>query len=77
VLPQLMAAHLNLAAPWFEAQAIQPAWLQHSACACAGWEKPWVEQIVDRIMKNMLRTTEERAAAVVSGFGAVRLSGVM
>jgi hypothetical protein len=25
-----------------------------------------VEQIVDRVMKNMLRTTEERAAAVVS-----------
>ncbi len=33
----------------------------------AGWEKPWVEQIVDRIMKNMLRTTEERTTAVVSG----------
>lgn len=32
----------------------------------AGWEKPWVEQIVDRIMKGMLRTTEERAAGVVS-----------
>jgi hypothetical protein len=32
----------------------------------AGWEKPWVEQIVDRIMKNMLKTTEERAQAVVS-----------
>lgn len=31
-----------------------------------GWEKPWVEQIVDRIMKNMLRTTEERAQGVVS-----------
>jgi hypothetical protein len=31
----------------------------------AGWEKPWVEQIVDRVMKNMLRTTEERASAVV------------
>lgn len=31
----------------------------------AGWEKPWVEQIVDRIMKNMLRTTEERASAVI------------
>lgn len=36
-----------------------------------GWEKPWVEQIVDRIMKNMLRTTEERAQ--VSG-GARYLS---
>jgi hypothetical protein len=31
-----------------------------------GWEKPWVEQIVDRVMKGMLRTTEERASAVVS-----------
>lgn len=30
-----------------------------------GWEKPWVEQIVDRIMKNMLKTTEERTQAVV------------
>eukprot|EP00199_Chlamydomonas_sp_CCMP681_P006440 CAMPEP_0119106548 /NCGR_PEP_ID=MMETSP1180-20130426/4640_1 /TAXON_ID=3052 ORGANISM="Chlamydomonas cf sp, Strain CCMP681" /NCGR_SAMPLE_ID=MMETSP1180 /ASSEMBLY_ACC=CAM_ASM_000741 /LENGTH=218 /DNA_ID=CAMNT_0007091911 /DNA_START=90 /DNA_END=746 /DNA_ORIENTATION=+ len=30
-----------------------------------GWEKPWVEQIIDRIMKNMLRTTEERAMAVI------------
>lgn len=35
-------------------------------CMHAGWEKPWVEQIVDRIMKNMLRTTEDRAQAVVS-----------
>lgn len=32
---------------------------------CTGWEKPWVEQIVDRIMKGMLKTTEERAEAVV------------
>ena len=31
-----------------------------------GWEKPWVEQIIDRIMKNMLRTTEERTQGVVS-----------
>jgi hypothetical protein len=31
----------------------------------AGWEKPWVEQIVDRIMKGMLKTTEERAQGVV------------
>lgn len=30
-----------------------------------GWEKAWVEQIVDRVMKNMLRTTEERAKSVV------------
>ncbi|PNH04516.1 hypothetical protein TSOC_009314, partial [Tetrabaena socialis] len=30
-----------------------------------GWEKPWVEQIVDRVMKGMLRTTEERARGVV------------
>ncbi|KAF5843685.1 mitochondrial transcription termination factor [Dunaliella salina] len=30
-----------------------------------GWEKPWVDQIVDRIMKNMLRTTEERAQQVI------------
>lgn len=31
----------------------------------SGWEKPWVEQIIDRIMKNMLRTTEERATGVI------------
>lgn len=31
----------------------------------AGWEKPWVEQIVDRIMKGTLKTTEERAKGVV------------
>ncbi|MEW5314326.1 MAG: hypothetical protein WDW38_005834 [Sanguina aurantia] len=30
-----------------------------------GWEKPWIEQIVDRIMKGMLKTTEERTQAVV------------
>ncbi|GIL74699.1 hypothetical protein Vretimale_2333 [Volvox reticuliferus] len=30
-----------------------------------GWEKPWIEQIVDRIMKGMLRTTEERARGVI------------
>ncbi len=31
----------------------------------AGWEKPWVEQIIDRIMKGMLRTTEERCQSVI------------
>lgn len=31
----------------------------------SGWEKPWVEQIVDRIMKGTLKTTEERAKGVV------------
>lgn len=36
-------------------------------CVAAGWEKPWVEQIVDRMMKGMLKTTEERAQAVVRG----------
>jgi hypothetical protein len=30
-----------------------------------GWEKPWVEQIVDRIMKGSLKTTEERCQGVV------------
>lgn len=33
--------------------------------ATLGWEKPWVEQITDRLMKNMLRTTEERAQSVI------------
>lgn len=37
-----------------------------------GWEKPWVEQIIDRVMKGMLRTTEERAKAVVGTWGAVQ-----
>ena len=32
----------------------------------SGWEKPWVEQIIDRVMKGMLRTTEERTQGVVS-----------
>lgn len=36
-----------------------------------GWEKPWVEQIVDRIMKGMLKTTEERCDGVVSSINAV------
>jgi len=38
-----------------------------------GWEKPWVEQIVDRIMKAMLRTTEERASAVIQYLTSVGL----
>ncbi len=41
-------------------------WTQTYCPACVGWEKPWIEQIVDRIMKGMLRTTEERATGVVS-----------
>jgi hypothetical protein len=31
----------------------------------AGWEKAWVEQIIDRVMKGMLKTTEDRTTAVV------------
>lgn len=38
-----------------------------------GWEKPWVEQIVDRIMKNMLRTTEERATGVIDFLQSIGL----
>ncbi|KXZ54172.1 hypothetical protein GPECTOR_5g269 [Gonium pectorale] len=38
-----------------------------------GWEKPWVEQIVDRIMKGMLRTTEERAQGVINYLTSVGL----
>jgi hypothetical protein len=47
----------------------------NSCCCCCpllllsppGWEKPWVEQIIDRIMKGSLKTTEERTQGVVSG----------
>lgn len=42
---------------------------------CAGWEKPWVEQIVDRIMKGMLKTTEERTQGVVSAGAKADLTG--
>eukprot|EP00879_Flechtneria_rotunda_P001587 GHRR01001746.1.p1 GENE.GHRR01001746.1~~GHRR01001746.1.p1 ORF type:complete len:243 (+),score=70.72 GHRR01001746.1:169-897(+) len=38
-----------------------------------GWEKPWVEQIVDRIMKGMLKTTEERAKGVVDYLTSIGL----
>lgn len=38
-----------------------------------GWEKPWIEQIVDRIMKGMLRTTEERATGVINYLVSVGL----
>ncbi|PNW71373.1 hypothetical protein CHLRE_16g651550v5 [Chlamydomonas reinhardtii] len=38
-----------------------------------GWEKPWIEQIVDRTMKGMLRTTEERAKGVVDYLTSVGL----
>ncbi|KAG2485315.1 hypothetical protein HYH03_015988 [Edaphochlamys debaryana] len=38
-----------------------------------GWEKPWIEQIVDRVMKGMLRTTEERAQGVVNYLSSVGL----
>eukprot|EP00798_Chlamydomonas_sp_ICE-L_P011184 gene11184-18798_t len=31
-----------------------------------GWEKPWVEQIVDRLMKGMLKTSEERCQSVIT-----------
>jgi len=38
-----------------------------------GWEKPWVEQIVDRIMKGTLRTTEERTQGVIDYLCSVGL----
>jgi len=38
-----------------------------------GWEKPWVEQIIDRVMKGMLKTTEERAKAVVDYLSSIGL----
>eukprot|EP00877_Chromochloris_zofingiensis_P010677 jgi/Chrzof1/5863/Cz16g18160.t1 len=38
-----------------------------------GWEKPWVEQIVDRMMKGMLKTTEERAQAVINYLSSIGL----
>ncbi|WIA21639.1 hypothetical protein OEZ85_000817 [Tetradesmus obliquus] len=38
-----------------------------------GWEKPWVEQIVDRIMKGMLKTTEERAQGVINFLTSIGL----
>lgn len=38
-----------------------------------GWEKPWVEQIIDRVMKGMLKTTEERASAVVTYLSSLGL----
>lgn len=41
--------------------------------ASLGWEKPWVEQIVDRIMKNMLKTTEDRTQGVIAILGSIGL----
>eukprot|EP00878_Enallax_costatus_P021102 GHUV01022333.1.p1 GENE.GHUV01022333.1~~GHUV01022333.1.p1 ORF type:complete len:192 (+),score=34.37 GHUV01022333.1:188-763(+) len=38
-----------------------------------GWEKPWVEQIVDRIMKGTLKTTEERAQGVIDYLSSIGL----
>jgi len=38
-----------------------------------GWEKPWVDQIVDRVMKGTLKTTEERAKGVVDYLASVGL----
>ncbi|KAF6263753.1 mitochondrial transcription termination factor [Scenedesmus sp. NREL 46B-D3] len=38
-----------------------------------GWEKPWVEQIVDRVMKGMLKTTEERAQGVINFLTSIGL----
>lgn len=37
------------------------------------WEKPWVEQIVDRVMKGMLRTTEERTKDVIAYLTSIGL----
>ena len=42
-----------------------------------GWEKPWVEMVVDRIMKNILRTTEDRAKGVVSATASLTCHGVL
>lgn len=42
-----------------------------------GWEKPWVEQIVDRIMKGSLKTTEERTQGVVSSSSVVGRGGLV
>jgi len=39
-----------------------------------GWEKPWVEQIIDRIMKGSLKTTEERTQGVIDALSAVGLA---
>lgn len=49
--------------------------LTSSSCSSqqTGWEKPWVEQIVDRIMKGMLRTTEERCKAVLDYLTSIGL----
>jgi hypothetical protein len=38
-----------------------------------GWEKPWVEQIVDRIMKAMLKTSDERLKGVVDYLASLGL----
>ncbi|GFR46210.1 hypothetical protein Agub_g7749, partial [Astrephomene gubernaculifera] len=38
-----------------------------------GWDKAWVEQIVDRMMKGSLRTTEERAQAVINYLTSIGL----
>ncbi|KAI8462539.1 MAG: hypothetical protein J3K34DRAFT_447696 [Monoraphidium minutum] len=38
-----------------------------------GWEKPWVEQIIDRVMKGMLRTNEERCKAVIDYLASIGL----
>ncbi|KAF8059703.1 hypothetical protein HT031_005111 [Scenedesmus sp. PABB004] len=38
-----------------------------------GWEKPWVEQIVDRVMKGMLKTTEERCKGVIDYLSSIGL----
>lgn len=38
-----------------------------------GWEKSWVEQIIDRVMKGMLRTNEERAKGVIDYLSSIKL----
>ncbi|GBF99524.1 transcription termination factor [Raphidocelis subcapitata] len=38
-----------------------------------GWEKSWVEQIIDRVMKGMLRTNEDRAKGVIDYLSSIGL----
>lgn len=38
-----------------------------------GWEKAWVEQIIDRVMKGMLRTNEERTKGVIDYLTSIGL----
>ena len=61
-LASIPSSNLQAAPP----SSISPLTHLMLLCLQSGWEKPWVEQIIDRIMKGMLRTTEERTQGVVS-----------